>query len=146
MPTIVIMEDDLPLAAEWQLNLESAGHTVVQTYGADECLEYLSKNHADLVIADIYIQRDGVYIGDGGIKLIGLLRATGGKSAQPTLPVICVTGIGRGTKHMPPVLELAKSMGANAVFQKPVAIPELMDCIEILLLKSKNPNHVADKL
>ncbi|SOH94571.1 Response regulator receiver domain-containing protein [Monaibacterium marinum] len=133
MKTIVIMEDDIALAAEWQLHLEQAGYIVVQTNGASECLEYLSDNHADLVIADVYVQRDGVFVGDGGIKLIGLLRATGGKMAQPALPVICVSGVGGGTKHLPPVLELAKSMGANAVFQKPVAFSDLIKCIEALL-------------
>ena len=132
MPTIVIMEDDAALAADWQIGLERAGHTVVQTRSASECLDWLRSNDADLLIADIYVQRDGALVPDGGIKLIGLLRAAGGPMERALLPIIAVTGIGRDGSTTPPVLELAQSLGANAIFRKPVAIPDLMNAIDTL--------------
>lgn len=133
MPTILIMEDDLPLAAEWQTKLERAGHTVIQTRSATECLEWLEQNTADLLIADIYVQRDGALVPDGGIKLIGLLRAAGGRTERATLPIIAVTGVGRDSGTIPPVLELAQSLGANVTLRKPVAIAELLHTIDTLV-------------
>lgn len=133
MATIVIMEDDQPLSAEWQSHLEDAGYEVVQTRSATECLQWIDRNAVDVLITDIYVQRDGALVPDGGIKLIGLLRAAGGATERATLPIIAVTGMGRAFDIVPPVLELARSLGANLTFQKPVAIPELLHAVDTLL-------------
>ena len=142
MPTILIMEDDLPLAAEWQFRLEETGHTVIQTRNATECLQWLDQNSADLLLADIYVQRDGALVPDGGIKLIGLLRAAGGRTERATLPIIAVTGMGRDGGTVPPVLELAQSLGADVVFRKPVAIADLLHTIDTLVTARSGESHL----
>ncbi|WP_316014030.1 response regulator [Roseobacter sp. HKCCA0434] len=128
---MMIMEDDLALAAEWQIAFEEAGMRVVQTHNASDCLDWLARNEAHTVIADIYIRRDGALISDGGVKLVGMLRSAGTRAERPDLPIVAITGAsgGRGA----PVLELASAMGADLVLRKPVPIPDLIAKVEGLM-------------
>ncbi|QPH53868.1 response regulator [Pontivivens ytuae] len=133
MTTILILEDDQPLAAEWQIALEGEGYTVVHCRDATSALDYLEGHDADLVIADIFIYREGTLTSDGGVKLVGLLRAAGARTERPDLPIISITGQPQDGRFVPPVLDLTTSLGADLALEKPVPIPDLLGHVRSLI-------------
>ncbi len=133
MTTILILEDDQPLAAEWQIALEEEGYEVEHCRDATSALAYLEKNDASLVIADIFIYRDGVLSSDGGVKLVGLLRAAGARTERPELPIISITGQPQNGRFVPPVLDLTTSLGADLALEKPVPIKDLLGHVRRLI-------------
>lgn len=126
MRTILILEDDKALSVSWQDGFEQAGDRVLTANSATRALELLEENHVDLLISDIFIHHDGALTSDGGVKLIGLLRAAGARTERPELPVLAITGQPQDSKFVPPVLDLAKSLGADLCLEKPIEVADLV--------------------
>ncbi|MEL7469583.1 MAG: response regulator [Pseudomonadota bacterium] len=135
MADILVLEDDPETAFDLRTLLEDHGHDVRWLRGASAALASLEETPADLVIADIYIYRDGRVTQDGGISLIAAMRMSRGYNGTPRLdeiPVIAISGAGKhpGNKH---ILDVAMSVGAKHSLPKPVDHKALLSLTADLL-------------
>lgn len=135
MTRIVILEDDEDFGHLMKEGLEQEGFEVSLFGRASHALTFLTEEKVDLVITDVFVEADGELIPDGGITLIGGIRATSRytkKSLNRDVPIIAITGRG-GLLGKEFGLANAAGIGANAGLQKPFAQPELIDLINKLL-------------
>lgn len=134
--TVLILEDDQALALSWQQGFEEHGDRAIIASTATQALELLDSTPIDVLISDMYIYVGDKLGSDGGVKLIGLLRAAGSPSERIELPIIAITGQPQDSRFMPPVLELAKSLGADLCLEKPISVSTLVHTTHDLL---RNP-------
>jgi CheY-like chemotaxis protein len=119
-PIVLLAEDDDELRALMARKLRRAGCSVIEASSGVHLLELivehamapltLGKSSASLVISDIRMP------GWTGLEVLGLLRR-----AEVTLPVILITAFGDAATHAD-----ARSLGASAVYDKPVDLDELV--------------------
>ncbi|OWU75777.1 hypothetical protein ATO3_06175 [Marinibacterium profundimaris] len=131
----MILEDDMDFAEMLKMDLVHHGYEVDVTDSGNEAFELLSQQDYDLLIADIYIWKDGQVARDGGLLLTGRLqniRVSNEKDRRGSLPIIVISGAARrpGQHH---ILDVAKSLGADAVLAKPFAPEDLHNMIDRLL-------------
>ncbi len=135
MPHILILEDNAELVFELTERYETQGYEVTWARGAEEALGILNTIQVDVVIADIFILRDGNHSTDGGITLIGMMRSTQfmpGKKDLSKIPVIAMTGAVR-PRGNPNILQVAQTIGARYALEKPVAMEEMDELISFCL-------------
>jgi DNA-binding response OmpR family regulator len=118
--TILIVEDNELLRLELATYLKRQGFSVVQASNGADGIEVALKRAPDLVVTDLMMPELD------GIEQIVRLRA-----ALPSVKVIAISGGGR-TRNLDP-LKLASSIGADAVFAKPVNMIDLRKAIETCL-------------
>lgn len=53
MPTIVIVEDDIPIAEMYKFKLESSGYITALAYNGEEGLKVVEESKPDLILLDI---------------------------------------------------------------------------------------------
>ena len=133
MAHILLMEDDLDQAFLFAEYLRRAGHEVAHAESANAALELLDGRSFDMIVTDIFVRSGAASLPDGGLTLIGRVRnremmAFG---AHPPMPIIAISG-GYATAQ-PDVLTLAKSVGADMCFSKPVELDLLVEEVERLL-------------
>jgi CheY-like chemotaxis protein len=120
MANILIVDDEegdqLGLAAM----LEGAGHRVIAAASGHDALRLYLEHPIHVVVTDIVMPE-----GDG-LDLISRLR-----SIKPDAAIIAVSGKGRSG------LSAARSIGANQVFEKPVAPEELVQAVATVLGMSR---------
>lgn len=135
MAHILIMEDDAEQAELLADAVDAYGHTVVTTASATEAWQRLQNEVFDLLITDILVEKDGSYVDDGGILLIGRCRIRGrvGRlKALERMPIIAITGA-RLMSSSTDILSLSSNLGADLCLQKPIDIGKLGDSIRKLL-------------
>ena len=135
MARILLMEDDNEQAWLLSEGLIAAGHVVEVANGASEALARAETETFDLLIVDIFVKRNDSYTPDGGLLLIGKFRNPGLAKRvpwAPDTPIIAVTGIGE-REFSPSPLRMARNLGANATFGKPIDLNELRAEIDRLL-------------
>lgn len=129
MGTILICEDNIPLAAYWRKLLEAQNHTVYCSETVSQALKLAKKICPDLVITDMMIRKNERFLPEGGITLVSQLR----RNSQQSIPVICVSGY-RATCHNPlPPLEIVKTMKVDLTLYKPIAPKKLLNAVHELL-------------
>ncbi len=134
MKKILLMEDHAPQAMELVQQLETIGYEAVWARNADEAMGHLGNTEFDAVVADIFV-REGITLkANGGVTLIGKIRAAAvkinvGKSIRQ-LPVVAISGgfEPKGKKNF--LSDTALGVGADAFLPKPIDIEELHDLIE----------------
>jgi len=120
MAQILLIDDDEDIRDVLSYALQAAGFAVRQAGNGAEGLAQHNEEPADLIITDLLMpEREG-------IETIRELRQT-----DRQVPVIVITGGG----PMPPqaLIELARSLGANAGFAKPFSVKELIEAASGLL-------------
>ena len=100
---ILIVDDDAQVRSFLATLLETDGYTVVQAGDGKEAQARWLETSFDLVISDLVMPEQE------GLETIHALR-----KQSPDLPLIAISGAFAGA-----YLELAKKLGANAVFRKP---------------------------
>lgn len=136
MARILLLEDDLDFGKLVQTGLEGVGYEVVLCEGATAALKLLEEEDFDLLIADLFIKVDGKMVADGGILLIGRIRAAtfsdGVLARHGNMPIVAISG----GVHFPlqdSILKIAQSVGATKALAKPFDQDELLRTIEPLL-------------
>ncbi|OAG28058.1 sigma-54-dependent transcriptional regulator [Thermodesulfatator autotrophicus] len=120
-PTILIVDDDKSLQEFLELFLAKEGYQVAVAGDGEEALSYLSKNQADLVLADIRMPRlDG----------ISFLKALREKAFE--IPVIMITAYASLDTAV-----IAKQEGAFDYVPKPFKLDQLRDLIKRALAKER---------
>ena len=136
---ILLMEDDDDQRELLVDIIEMDNHEVCAVASASEAWDKLQDEPFDLVITDLLVRKDGEFIPDGGILLIGKMRIKGrvGPARRiERLPIIVVTGsdVALGNGH---VNQMTTGIGADACLIKPIDPKILKQEITRLLRTSK---------
>lgn len=121
MARIVLIDDDEDVRRTLVRMLETAGHEVHEAADGDSGLELSIRVDPQLVITDILMPEKE------GIETIMTL-----KRDHPSLRIIAISGGGRSGGM--DFLDIARSLGADEVLQKPFRRAELLDLIKRLIV------------
>lgn len=145
MAKILIMEDDESQSFLLSDALETRGHRVVLSASASEALTQLESQKFDLLITDLFVRDGEAPIPDGGILLIGRVRAPG-KLAKyewmTTMPILAISGKSQ-SPGLNDILVTAQTIGADRSLMKPVGLPTLFAVVDELLAKSRDTGMSA---
>lgn len=115
--TVYVVDDDESVRDSLCILLESKGYKVQAFPSALDYLNHASPAARGCMLVDVHMP------GMDGIELITRLR----KDRQP-MPMIAMTGLRDSAMR-----ERAKSAGAVALFDKPLAAPQLVEAVEAAL-------------
>ena len=120
MARILIIDDDVQILDMLRQTLELKGYEVVDATNGKEGIRLYRENPADLIITDIVMpEKEGIE------TIIELKRNF------PDVKIIAISGGGRITPEG--YLSMAKRLGANRTFEKPVERDELLAAVRELI-------------
>ena len=120
MPGVLIVEDDKELREMLKLSLLRRNFTVLEAENGKAAITHFKPLITDLVVTDLIMPEED------GLKVVIKLR-----ELKPTIKIIAISGggkVGPGS-----YLNLAKALGADAIYSKPFSINDLITKIEQLL-------------
>jgi CheY-like chemotaxis protein len=120
MAVILLIEDDKELREMLKTSLLRKDHVVIEAENGKEALIHFKPGVTDLVITDLIMPDED------GLKVIMKIR-----ELKKGIKVIAISGGGKAGPGS--YLNLAKALGANAVYSKPFSINDMMLKIEELL-------------
>jgi DNA-binding response OmpR family regulator len=115
--TVLIVDDELPIADIVAEVLSEEGYATVIASGGEHALQILSDSRADLMLLDLYMP------GLSGIDVLHQLRSRGHLDA---MPVVVMTA---GTVNL---ADLSQH-GATGVLPKPFEVDALLDTVRSLV-------------
>jgi CheY-like chemotaxis protein len=125
MALILIIDDDVQVLALLRKVLEREGHEVIEAPNGRAGLELYFESQADLVITDIFMPEKE------GVETILSLR-----KRRPNAKIIAISGGDRFVGADRP-LNVARLLGAQRTFTKPVNLKELVEAVGELLAAQK---------
>jgi CheY-like chemotaxis protein len=120
MPGILIVEDNRELREMLKESLSRRKFTVLEAENGKDAIIHFKPGMTDLVVTDLIMPEED------GLKVIMKLR-----EAKPSIKVIAISGGGKAGPAS--YLNLAKALGADAIYSKPFSVNEMIDKIEELL-------------
>lgn len=120
MPGILVVEDDVELREMLKVSLLRRDFSVFEASNGKEAIMQFKPSLTDIVITDIIMPEED------GLKAIMKI-----KELKPSVKIIAISGGGKAGPGN--YLNLAKALGANAIFSKPFPINDLISKIEELL-------------
>jgi DNA-binding response OmpR family regulator len=120
MPGVLIVEDDKELREMLKLSLSRRNFTVFEAENGKTAIAHFKPTITDLVVTDLIMPEED------GLKVVIKLR-----ELKPSIKIIAISGggkVGPGS-----YLNLAKALGADAIYSKPFSINDLIAKIEQLL-------------
>ena len=120
MSGILIVEDEKELREMLKISLIRRNYTVLEAENGKDAIAHFKPLITDLVITDLIMPEED------GLKVIIKLR-----ELKPSIRIIAISGggkVGPGS-----YLNLAKALGADAIYSKPFSINDLIAKIEQLL-------------
>ena len=107
------------------ISLKRRKFTVMEAGNGKEAIMHFKPSITDLVLTDIIMPDED------GLKVIMKLR-----ELKPSIKVIAISGGGKAGPGS--YLNLAKALGADAIFSKPFSLNDVVDRIENML-QTGNP-------
>jgi DNA-binding response OmpR family regulator len=126
MPVILLVEDDRDLREMLRDALMRKDYTVLEADNGKEALIRFKPGVTDLLVTDLIMPDED------GLKVIIKIR-----ELKPSIKVIAISGGGKAGPAS--YLDLAKALGADAVYSKPFSVNDMIIKIEELLKKSRQP-------
>jgi CheY-like chemotaxis protein len=120
MPGILIVEDNQELREILKESLNRKRFTVQEAENGKDAIIHFKPGVTDLVITDLIMPEED------GLKVIMKLR-----EIKPSIKVIAISGGGKAGPAS--YLNLAKALGADAIYSKPFSVNEMIEKIEDLL-------------
>jgi CheY-like chemotaxis protein len=120
MPGVLIVEDDKELREMLKMSLLRRSFTVFEAENGKDAITHFKPTITDLVVTDLIMPEED------GLKVVIKLR-----ELKPSIKIIAISGggkVGPGS-----YLNLAKALGADAIYSKPFSINDLTAKIEQLL-------------
>ncbi|HEX7494007.1 MAG TPA: response regulator [Bacteroidales bacterium] len=120
MPGILLVEDDKELREMLKISLLRNNFTVLEAENGKDAIVHFKPLLTDLVVTDLIMPEED------GLKVVIKL-----KELKPSIKIIAISGggkVGPGS-----YLNLAKALGADAIYSKPFSINDLVVKIEELL-------------
>lgn len=131
LPSVLIVEDEGPLAALLRYNLEAEGYAVRHAETGEEAEILVAEAPPDLVILDWMLPAVS------GLEICRRLRA---RSDTRSIPVLMLTARGEESDRI-----RGLSTGADDYVVKPFSLPELLARVKAVLRRS-SPNRVSEVL
>jgi CheY-like chemotaxis protein len=125
MSGVLIVEDDKELREMISISLARRKHTIIEAINGKEAIIHFKPSLTDLVVTDLIMPEED------GLKVIMKL-----KELKPSLKIIAISGGGKAGPGS--YLNLAKALGADAIYSKPFSINELISKIEELLMSEQD--------
>ena len=137
MAHILVMEDNPEHAAMIVEILESVGHKTLVCADGSSAWEELQRGRYDLLIVDIYVKKDGAFLPDGGVTLLGRVRSPTNRVAEHLrwmveVPIIAISG-GQVIPGGFDPLRQARDLGADALLRKPIKLSDMLEAVAELL-------------
>jgi len=120
MSVILIIEDDRELREMLKTVLLRKDYNVLEAENGKEALIHFKPGVTDLVITDLIMPEED------GLKVLIKIR-----EMKKSIKIIAISGGGKAGPGS--YLDLAKALGADAVFSKPFSVNDLLLKIENLL-------------
>jgi DNA-binding response OmpR family regulator len=120
MSLILLIEDDKELRSMLRTALVRKDFNVLEADNGKEAMIQFKPGITDLVITDLIMPEED------GLEVIMKIR-----EKKPGIKIIAISGGGKAGPGS--YLNLAKALGADAVFSKPFSVGELVSKIESLL-------------
>jgi CheY-like chemotaxis protein len=120
MPGVLIVEDEKDLREMLKISLLRRKYTIIEAENGNEAILHFKPSLTDLVVTDLIMPDED------GLKVIIKL-----KELKPSIKIIAISGGGKAGPGS--YLNLAKALGADAIYSKPFSINELISKIEELL-------------
>jgi CheY-like chemotaxis protein len=120
MPGILLVEDEKDLREMLKASLIRRKYTVIEAENGKDAISHFKPLITDMLITDLIMPDED------GLKVIIKL-----KKLKPTLKIIAISGGGKAGPGS--YLNLAKALGADAIFSKPFSVHDLISKIEELL-------------
>jgi CheY-like chemotaxis protein len=120
MPGILLVEDDKELREMLKLSLLRRSFKVQEAENGKDAINHFKPLVTDVVVTDLIMPEED------GLKVLIKLR-----ELKPSIKIIAISGggkVGPGS-----YLNLAKALGADAIYSKPFSINELIEKIEQLV-------------
>lgn len=114
------MEDEKELREMLKVSLLRHKYTVLEAVDGKDAIIHFKPSITDLVITDLIMPDED------GLKVIMKLR-----EIKPSIKIIAISGGGKAGPGS--YLNLAKALGADAIYSKPFSINDLISRIEQLL-------------
>ncbi len=120
MKTILVAEDDVFLANAYRVKLEKEGFTVHISSNGKDALDFIQKNHTDLVVLDLIMP-----IMDG----FTVLKEVKSNPDTKNIPVIIASNLGQKED-----IEKSKELGAtDYILKSDISIKDLVVKIQSYL-------------
>jgi DNA-binding response OmpR family regulator len=120
MAVVLLVEDDNDLRQMLASAIGKKKHTVIEASNGRDALNKFKYSLVDLVVTDLLMpEQDG----------IGLIMEL--KKAKESLRIIAISGGGKAGPSN--YLDIARTLGADAVFSKPFSLQDIMREIDKLL-------------
>lgn len=119
---ILIIDDDAEILVALRHLFEGGGHEVVVASTSEDGIQMYQDDPVDLVITDIFVPVDG------GLEVIRKL-----KRSNPESKIVAITGF--GIRDELDTVNLAKQMGADLAYEKPMDFASFKADIENLLAR-----------
>ncbi len=126
MPVILLVEDDSELREMLRTALLRKDYTVIEADNGKDALIRFKPGVTDVVIADLIMPEED------GLKVIIKV-----KELKPGIRTIAISGGGKAGPSS--YLEMARALGADAVYSKPFSVTDLVKKIEDLLRQRPGP-------
>jgi CheY-like chemotaxis protein len=120
MPGVLIVEDEKELREMLSVSLTRRKYTVLEAENGKDAIAHFKPSITDLVVTDLIMPEED------GLKVIMKLR-----ELKPSIKIIAISGGGKAGPGS--YLNLAKALGADAIYSKPFSINDLIFKIEELL-------------
>jgi DNA-binding response OmpR family regulator len=120
MPGILIVEDNRELREMLKESLTRKRFTVQEAENGKDAIIHFKPGVTDLVVTDLIMPEED------GLKVIMTLR-----EIKPSIKVIAISGGGKAGPAS--YLNMAKALGADAIYYKPFSVNEMIGKIEELL-------------
>ena len=120
MPGILIVEDEKELREMLKISLIRHNFTVFEAVNGRDAITHFKPSSTDLVVTDLIMPEED------GLKVIMKL-----KEVKPSIKIVAISGGGKAGPAS--YLNLAKALGADAIYSKPFSINDLILKIEELL-------------
>lgn len=120
MAGILIVEDENDLREMLKVSLARRKYTVLEASNGKDAIVHFKPAVTDLVITDLIMPEED------GLKVIMRLR-----EIKPSIKIIAISGGGKAGPAS--YLNLAKALGADAVYSKPFSVNEMIKKIGELL-------------
>ena len=120
MPGILIVEDEKELREMLKISLIRHNFTVFEAVNGRDAITHFKPSSTDLVVTDLIMPEED------GLKVIMKL-----KEVKPSIKIVAISGGGKAGPAS--YLNLAKALGADAIYSKPFSINDLIVKIEELL-------------
>jgi len=122
MSVILIIEDDKDLRDMLKTALRRKDHVVLEAENGKEALIHFKPGVTDLIITDLLMPEED------GLKVIIIMKM---REIRHDIKLIAISGGGSGGPGS--YLDLARALGADAVYSKPFPVNELLAKIDDLL-------------